>query len=70
MGGGVVEENTRLNGEIVSHWAEVVQAYCALMDEVIPHLLPAEQSLYHGLFRLSYVQRSGFCKCRYGDLAR
>jgi hypothetical protein len=40
------------------------------MDEVIPHLPPAEQSLYHRLFRLSHVQCSGFCKCRYDDLAR
>jgi len=65
-----VEENARLNGEIVGYWAEVVRAYCELMDAVIPHLPPAEQSLYHRLFRLSHVQRSGFCKCRYDDLAR
>src|SRR5262245_24870923 len=39
------------------------------MDEVIPHLPPAEQSLYQRLFRLSHVQQSPFTKCRYEDLA-
>jgi len=64
-----VEENARLNGEIGGHWAEVAKAYCELMDEVIPYLPPAEQSVYHRLFRLSHVQRSPFTKCRYEDLA-
>jgi hypothetical protein len=64
-----VAENTRLNGEIAAHWAEVVRAYCELMDEVIPYLPPAEQSLYQRLFRLSHVQQSPFTKCRYEELA-
>ncbi len=51
------------------HWAEVVQAYCELMDEVIPYLPPAEQSVYHRLFCLSHVQQSPFTRCRYEDLA-
>jgi hypothetical protein len=64
-----VEENARHNGEFDGHWAEVVRAYCELMDDVIPHLPPAEQSLYQRLFRLSHVQQSPFTKCRYEDLA-
>jgi hypothetical protein len=64
-----VAENARLNEEIVGHWAEVVRAYCELMDEVIPHIPPAEQSVYQRLFRLSHVQQSPFTKCRYEDLA-
>lgn len=39
------------------------------MDELIPYLPPAEQSVYHRLFRLSHVQQSSFTKCRYEDLA-
>jgi hypothetical protein len=39
------------------------------MDEVIPHLPPAEQSLYHRLFRLSHVQHQAFTQCRYEELA-
>lgn len=65
-----MEKNGRPNGEFGGHWAEIVRAYCEMMDEVIPHLPPAEQSLYHRLFRLSHVQRSGFCTCRYDDVAR
>jgi hypothetical protein len=64
-----VEENARLNAEIGGHWAEVVRAYCELMDAVIPYLPPAEQSVYHRLFRLSHVQRSPFTKCLYEELA-
>jgi hypothetical protein len=64
-----VEEKARQNGEIGAHWAEVMRAYCELMDQVIPHLPPAEQSLYHRLFRLSHVQQSPFTKCRYEALA-
>jgi hypothetical protein len=64
-----VEENGRPNREFGGHWAEVVCAYCELMDEVIPYLPPAEQSVYHRLFRLSHVQESPFAKCRYEDLA-
>ena len=62
-------ENLRPNGEIAGHWAAVVRAYCELMDEVIPYLPPAEQSVYQRLFRLSHVQRSPFTKCRYEDVA-
>jgi hypothetical protein len=64
-----VEENARLHGEFGGHWAAVVRAYCELMDEVIPYLPPAEQSLYQRLFRLSHVQQSSFIKCRYEALA-
>jgi hypothetical protein len=39
------------------------------MDEIIPHLPPAEQSVYQRLFRLSHVQRSPVTKCRYEDVA-
>jgi len=58
-----------LNGEFGGHWAEIVRSYCELMDEVIPYLSPAEQSVYQRLFRLSHVQRSPFTKCCYEDLA-
>jgi hypothetical protein len=64
-----VEENARPNGEFGGHWAEVVRAYCELMDEVMPYLPPAEQSVYQRLFRLSHVQRNPFTKCRYEDVA-
>jgi len=64
-----VEENARPNGEFSGHWAEVMRAYCELMDEVIPYLPPAEQSVYQRLFYLSHGQRSPFTKCRYEDLA-
>jgi hypothetical protein len=64
-----VEENGRPNREFGGHWADVVRAYCEVMDEVIPYLPPAEQSVYQRLFRLSHVQESPFAKCRYEDLA-
>ena len=64
-----MEENPRPHREFGGHWAAVVRAYCKWMDEVIPYLPPAEQSLYQRLFRLSHVQRSPFTKCRYETLA-
>ena len=64
-----MEENARPNREFGSHWAEIVHAYCELMDEVIPYLPLAEQSVYQRLFRLSHVQQSPFTKCRYEDVA-
>jgi hypothetical protein len=64
-----VEENARPDGELGAHWAEVVRAYCQLMDDVMPYLPPAEQSVYQRLFRLSHVQENPFAKCRYEDLA-
>ena len=64
-----MEENGHPNGEFGGQWAAVVRAYCELMDEVVPYLPPAEQSVYHRLFRLSHVQQSSFTKCRYEDLA-
>ena len=64
-----MDENGRPNGEFDAHWAAVVRAYCELMDDVIPYLPPAEQSLYHRLFRLSHVQQTPFTQCRYEDLA-
>src|SRR5262245_55386297 len=39
------------------------------MDEVIPYLPPAEQSLHQRLFRMSHVKQSPFTKCRYEELA-
>ena len=62
-------ENGRPIAQFGGHWAEVVRAYCEVMDEVIPYLPPAEQSVYQRLFRLSHVQESPFAKCRYEDLA-
>ena len=47
----------------------MVRAYCELMDDVMPYLSPAEQSVYQRLFRLSHGQRSPFTKCRYEDSA-
>ena len=64
-----MEENGRPNAEFGGHWAAVVRAYCELMDEVIPYLPLAEQSVYQRLFRLSHVQQSPFTKCRYEDVA-
>jgi hypothetical protein len=64
-----MEENVRPNGEFGGHWAEVVRAYCELMDEIMPSLPLAEQSVYLRLFRLSHVQQSPFTKCRYEDVA-
>jgi hypothetical protein len=64
-----VEENSHSNKEFDGHWAAVVRTYCELMDEVMPYLPPAEQSLYHRLFRRSHVRQSAFTKCRYTDLA-
>ena len=64
-----MEENGRSITQFRGHWADVVRAYCEVMDEVIPYLPPAEQSVYQRLFRLSHVQESPFAKCRYEDLA-
>src|SRR5712691_11573469 len=50
-------------------YAEIVRAYTELMDEVMPHLTPAQQVVYQRLFRLSHVQRNPFVKCRYEELA-
>jgi hypothetical protein len=65
-----MEENGHVDGQLEGPWAAVVRAYCELMDQVIPHLSPAEQSLYHRLFRLSHVQHQAFTQCRYEELAR
>jgi hypothetical protein len=65
-----VQGNGRVDEELAGQWAAVVRVYCELMDEVIPHLPPAEQSLYHRLFRLSHVQQQAFTQCRYDELAR
>src|SRR3989442_19216 len=64
-----MEENGRPDAHVAAPWAEVVRAYCELMDGVMPHLPNSEQILYHRLFRLSHVQQSPFAKCRYEDLA-
>jgi len=48
---------------------EIVRAYCEFMDELLPYLTPAEQIVYHRLFRLSHVRASPFTQCRYEDLA-
>src|SRR3954454_10168577 len=58
-------EHEQLEGS----WAEVLRALCALADDVLPYLPPAEQVLYLRLFRLSHARRSPFTKCRYEDLA-
>src|SRR5207244_11002929 len=62
-------ENARPDGHGAAPWAEVVQAYCQLMDDVMPHLPHHEQIVYQRLFRLSHVQQSPFVRCRYDDLA-
>src|SRR5438094_2782506 len=62
-------ENARPDGHGAAPWAEVVQAYCQLMDDVMPHLPHHEQIVYQRLFRLSHVQQSPFVRCRYEDLA-
>ena len=64
-----MEEIGRPNGEFGGHWAEVVRDYCELMDDVVPYLSLAEQSVYQRLFRLSHVQQSPFTQCRYEDVA-
>ena len=64
-----MEENAWPNAEFDGHWAAVVRAYCQVMDEIMPYLPLAEQSVYQRLFRLSHVQQSPFTKCRYEDLA-
>ena len=64
-----MEENARLDGHVAVPWAEVVRAYCELMDDVMPHLPDSEQIVYHRLFRLSHARQSPFVKCRYEDLA-
>ena len=58
------------NGYQERNWAEVVRLYCELMDELLPHLTPAEQVVYQRLFRRSHVRLNSFTKCRYEDLAR
>ena len=62
-------ENARPDGQGAAPWAEVVQAYCQLMDDVMPHLPDSELIVYRRLFRLSHVQQSPVVKCRYEDLA-
>ena len=62
-------EKARLDSHVAAPWAEVVQAYCELMGDVMPHLPDSEQIVYHQLFRLSHAQQSPFVKCRYEDLA-
>src|SRR5690242_12782326 len=64
-----MEETVRTDGELGGSWGEVVQAYCELMDDLLPYLAPAEQIVYQRLFRLSHVLQSPFTKCRYEDLA-
>ena len=48
---------------------EVLRAYLELMDELFPHLTPAEQIAYQRLFRLSHVRGMPTATCRYTDLA-
>lgn len=64
-----MQGNRQVDEELAGSWAAVVRAYCELMDEVVPYLSPAEQSLYHRLFRLSHVQQQAFRQCRYEELA-
>jgi hypothetical protein len=62
-------ENLSLDGTVAAQWGAVVRAYCELMDEVMPHLTPAEHIVYQLLFRLSHVRQSPSTRYRYGDLA-
>jgi len=62
-------KNMSLDGELPGSWGEVVRTYCELMDDLLPHLAPAEQVVYQRLFRLSHVRQNPFTKCRYEDLA-
>ena len=62
-------ENEQDHEQLDGSWAEVLRAFCELVDDVLPHLPPAEQVLYLRLFRLSHARRSPFTKCRYEDLA-
>jgi hypothetical protein len=64
-----MEHNARSDGELSGSWGEVVRAYGEFMDDLFPHLAPAEQIVYQRLFRLSHVRQSPFTKCRYEDLA-
>src|SRR5262245_29389237 len=64
-----MEETIGTDRELGGNWGEVVRAYCALMDDLLPYLAPAEQIVYQRLFRLSHVRQSPFTKCRYEDLA-
>jgi hypothetical protein len=64
-----MEETVRTDGALGGSWGEVVRAYCELMDDLLPYLVPAEQIVYQRLFRLSHVRHSPFTKCRYEDLA-
>src|SRR2546426_12798454 len=57
------------HAQLEEAWSEIVRHFCALADDVLPHLSPAEQVLYLRLFRLSHARRSPFAKCRYEDLA-
>ncbi|MEW6301207.1 MAG: helix-turn-helix domain-containing protein [Thermodesulfobacteriota bacterium] len=50
-------------------WETVGQAYVEIMDELLPCLTPAEQIVYHRLFRLSHARGLPFARCRYADLA-
>jgi len=68
-GGGAVVEKEQDHEQLDGAGAEVLRAFCALADDVLPHLSPAEQVLYLRLFRLSHARRSPFAKCRYEDLA-
>jgi hypothetical protein len=69
-GGGAVAEHMHEQKNQEASWTDVIQAYCDMMDDVMPHLSPAEQVVYQRLFRLSRARQSPFTKCRYEELAR
>ncbi len=64
-----MEQTFQDSGTLSPNWAEVVRHYSEIMDEVMPYLSPAEQVVYHRLFRLSHARGLDFTTCRYLDLA-
>jgi hypothetical protein len=65
-----MDDSRQQDGGVGVYDDHTIRDYCEMMDEVMPHLRPAEQIVYQRLFRLSHVRDSEFTKCRYEDLAR
>jgi hypothetical protein len=64
-----VREKARDHAQLDGAWGEGGRDFCALADDGLPQLPPAEQGLYLRLVRLSHARRSPFAKCRSEDLA-
>ncbi len=64
-----MEQTFKDSGTLSPKWAEVVRQYSEIMEEVMTYLSPAEQVVYHRLFRLSHARGLDFTTCRYLDLA-